>query len=482
MQGRTQFQPALFQTISLDDFVPQNHLLRKVDNVLDLEFIYDLTSSLYCSNNGRTSIDPALFFRMQIIGYLYGIKSDRKLCEEINLNLACRWFCRLNLEDPVPDHSSLTRIQQRFGEDTFQQVFDHFVDSWLEEGIVTGKKLFTDASLIDANASIDSMIERPERDPDAKALKNYQQRYHDFREGKKQRRISNQTHVSHSDSDATLVSRTGTYRKMAYKVHYIVDGDSRIITDCHGTTGSRHECTVMPDRIVYQIERFGLPTQEVIADKGYGRGPTYEQFRRQRIRTYIPLHDDNMGAGRISRGAFDYDSRNDRYRCPEGHWMHPYDKPEKGIMKRYRIIGGHCKACSLRSTCLPKSQMNRVRFVYRSIHQSDIDRVRRRQGTRLFRAKLAERAWKVEGLFGEAKDNHCLRRTRYRGLANAQIQFYLTALTQNLKRVAALTAFFRKLAGVLRQIANESISDRAWAVIVSIQPENRMITYQLYAD
>jgi len=126
--------------------------------------------------------------------------------------------------------------------------------------------------------------------------------------------------------------------------------------------------------------------------------------------------------------------------------MYPYDKPEKKIMKRYRILGGHCKTCSLRSTCLPESQKNRARFVYRSLHQGHIDSVRRRQSTRFFKAKLTERAWKVEGLFGEAKDNHCLRRTKYRGMANAQIQFYLTALTQNLKRVAAMKPFLRKLA------------------------------------
>jgi IS5 family transposase len=354
------------------------------------------------------------------------------------LNLAYRWFCRLNLGDCIPDHSSLTRIRQRFGEQTFQRVFEHFIEKWNEAGIVTGKKLIADASLIDANASIGSMMERPDGDPGAKALKNYQQRYHDFREGKKQRRISNQTHVSHSDPEATLVSRKGTYRKMAYKVHYTVDGDSRTITDCHGTTGSMHECTIMPDRIIYQIDRFGFQTKEVIADKGYGRGPTYKQFHSLKIRTYIPLHDDNIGAGRLSRGKFKYDNRNDRYRCPDGHWMYPYDKPEKGIMKRYRIVGGHCKYCLLRASCLPDAQKNRARFVYRSLHQSHIDRIRRRQSTRHFKSKLTERAWKVEGLFGEAKDNHCLRRTKYRGLANAQIQFYLTVLSQNLKRVAAM--------------------------------------------
>ena len=455
MQGRPQFQPELFHTINLDDFVPDNHLLRKIDKVLDLEFIYDLTTSLYCPDNGRTSIDPALFFRMQIIGYLYGIKSDRKLCEEVQLNMAYRWFCRLNLEDKVPDHSSLTRIRQRFGESTFQQVFEHFIERWRDAGIIKGKQLITDASLIEADASIDSMVERDDADPDARALKNYQQRYHDFREGKKQRRLSNQTHVSHSDPDATLVSRKGSYRKMAYKVHYTIDGDSRIITDCHGTTGSTHECTVMPDRIMYQLDRFGLRTQEVIADKGYGRGPTYGKFRARGIRTYIPLHGDNIGVGRISRGDFEYDSHRDRYKCPEGHWMHPYDKPEKSSMKRYRMLGGYCKRCSLRESCLPKGYKNRARFVYRNLYQRDIDRVRKRQITKTFKSKLCERAWKVEGLFGEAKGNHCLRRTKYRGLSNAQIQFYLTALVQNLKRVsAALLNWFFLLWTELRLAIN----------------------------
>ncbi|MDP5210795.1 transposase [Microbulbifer sp. 2205BS26-8] len=122
---------------------------------------------MYCPDNGRASIDPALFFRMQIIGYLYGIKSDRKLCEDINLNLAYRWFCKLNLGDQMPDHASLTRIRQRFREQTFQRVFEHCIDQWVEAGFVTGKKLILDASLVDANDSIESMVERPDGDPDA---------------------------------------------------------------------------------------------------------------------------------------------------------------------------------------------------------------------------------------------------------------------------------------------------------------------------
>lgn len=445
MQSRPQFQPELFDTINLDDLVPAAHLLRKIDGVLDLEFVYELTAPLYSSTNGSPSIDPVLFFRMQLIGYLYGITSERRLCEEIHLNMAYRWFCRLNLQDSVPDHSSLTRIRQRYGEDIFITVFERFIKKWQKAGLIKGKKWIADASLVDADASIDSMREREDSDPQAKALKQYERRYHDFREGKKKRKLSNQTHVSHSDPDATLVSRQGSYRKLAYKVHYSIDGDSRLITDCFATTGSRHECTVMPARVNYQLKRFKLPVKEFIADKGYGRGPTYSEFKKLGIRTYIPLHDENIGAGRISRGEFKYDSRADRYKCPQGHWMYPYDKPERNSMKRYRIVGAHCKRCPLRESCLPKSHTNRARFVYRNLCQSDIDQVRKRLETKTFKAKLWGRAWKIEGLFGDAKQHHCLRRAKYRGLANVQIQFYLTALAQNLKRVAVLTVGRRLL-------------------------------------
>ena len=118
MQGHQEYQEKLFSSINLVSMFPKSHLLMKIDKFLDFSFIHELTQEKYCKNNGRPSIDPEVFFRMQIIGYLYGIKSDRQLCEQIHLNIAFRWFCKFNLEDQVPDHSSLTRIRDRLGEET----------------------------------------------------------------------------------------------------------------------------------------------------------------------------------------------------------------------------------------------------------------------------------------------------------------------------------------------------------------------------
>ena len=198
--------------------IPQDHLLRRIDSKIDFDFIYEITERLYCPDNGRPSIDPVLFFRMQLISYLYGMKSDRELCREVHLNLAYRWFCRLRLTDSVPDHSSMTRIWGRFGETGFAEIFGCLLKGWKVSGDIRGKRVIADASLVEANASIDSLQEREEGDPQARELKICDQRYHDIREGKRDRRVANQAHVSKTDPDAMLVSRKNGPRKLKYKV------------------------------------------------------------------------------------------------------------------------------------------------------------------------------------------------------------------------------------------------------------------------
>ena len=438
MQGHHVYQEQTVIPINLRQMVPDDHVLVKIDKAVDLSFIYGLTKSYYCPNNGRPSIDPVLFFRMQIIGYLYGIASDRQLCEDIHLNIAYRWFCRLQLNEAVPDHSSLTRIRNRIGVAGYQAIFESLIEQWQAAGIIKGQGMLSDASLIEANAAMSSLVERAESDPQAKLLTTYNQRYYDFKTGRKTRKVANQTHVSHTDPDTSLVSRKSHYHKLCYKTHYSMDGASRMITDCYVTTGAKHECTVFPERVSYQLERFHFPATEWIADKGYGRGPTYHFLHAQHIRAYIPLHDDNLGEGKLSRGEFVYDRPRDRYQCPAGHYLYPYDKVDGHSTKRYRLVGGHCQRCSLRETCLPDNYKQRARFIYRGLYQDEIDKIKKRQKTKHFKKKLKERLWKIEGLFAEAKQYHGLGRAKYRGLANMQIQCYLTALVQNIKRLLSL--------------------------------------------
>jgi len=150
-----------------------------------------------------------------------------------------------------------------------------------------------------------------------------------------------------------------------------------------------------------------LPIQEVVADKGYGRGPTYGFLREHRIRTYIPLHHDNLGQGRLTRTEFKYDRKRDRYVCPNKKYLYPYDTLDKGLIKRYRIVGGHCRRCPLRTQCLPENHQNRARFVYRNPYQDEIDKVRKRQKTAYFKNRLKQRQWKLEGLFSCVNHRLC---------------------------------------------------------------------------
>ena len=156
MQGYKPYQEKLVSVINLRKMIPENHLLIQIDKQIDFSFIYALTKNLYCNDNGRPSIGLVLFFRMKIVSYLFGIQSDRQLCKEVHLNIAYRWFCRLNLEDKLPDHSSLTKIRDRFGIEMFQKIFEMLILQWKKAGIIVGKRMISDASLIEADVSMDS--------------------------------------------------------------------------------------------------------------------------------------------------------------------------------------------------------------------------------------------------------------------------------------------------------------------------------------
>jgi transposase len=418
VQGRKSIEMPLFVSGNLSDFVPEGHLLRKVDKILDLSFVRELTKKDYCHDNGRPSLDPVVYFKLQIIAYLYGVKSDRRLCEEIQYNMAYRWYLGYPLDEETPNHSTLTRTRDRLGEKTFQKVFEKIVIHCQKIGLVKGTQIISDASLIKADASKNSIVLRESKKKDK-------------RENKK----SNATHVSQSDPESTMVGRPGYGNKLYYKVHSSIDGSSRVITDCHITTGAVHECNILAERIDSQIEKFNFPVKEVIADSGYGDGSLYNNFSAKKIRTYIPLRSKKLGKGRTSASSdFEYDKKNNRYKCAGGHHLYPY-KPSLSFV-RYRITSDACKSCHIRDKCFENQTVtDRPRYINRSNYQQTFDRVRKRMKSKLFKTRMIERAWKIEGIFGEAKTNHGMRRARYRGLSKMQIQLYMISTVQNIKRI-----------------------------------------------
>lgn len=449
MQGRQEYQPQLFSTIDMEARIPQRHLLRRVDKILDLSFVRDLTAHLYCQDNGRPSIDPELFFRICLITYFYNIDSDRLVCEELEYNLSYRWFCRLSLEDVTPDHSSLTKIRDRLGEETFKEIFERIVRLCIEKGMVKGDKVMMDGSLVRADAALKSLVPRNEdgTPSDSKPPK--------YIKGQK---YSNDTHVSYTDSDSSLAGKPNELKQLMHKVHNTMDRESRVIIDSHVTSGADVEGKVMMGRLDHVENTFSFDVAELTADRGYGYGENLHALHERGIHPFVPRFHSDAGE-RVERDSkgFTFDKKRDCFICPKGHSMFPIIGSTSQY-KRYRIKGGHCSKCPLKDQCLilPAQKTRNAKHIEVHIYQEAIDWAAKMEATEEFKKIRGERQWKVEGLFGEAKVHHGLSRARYRGRAKMQIQAFMVATVQNLKRLVEATddilGNFGWWTGVVRKI------------------------------
>lgn len=285
MLGRHKFDPDHEVTVNLSQLVPQDHFLRKVNRHLDLSFVHELTKEYYCGNNGRPSVDPEIISRMLIVGYLYGIQEDRRLCKEIQFNLAYRWFCRLNLDEGVPNHSTLSKLRDKYGEELFKLFFEEILAQCRKAGLVSGERVITDATLIAANASVDSMIANDPKLAEAEVLGTCSP----GRKAPASRKLTNKTHTSQTDPDATLAFKQGTPRGLKYKMHTIIDADSRVVLEPKITTGAVHDASDFVPQIQRVSVHLDTPTKEAIADRAYGSGDNIKTLKENGVEPYIPL-------------------------------------------------------------------------------------------------------------------------------------------------------------------------------------------------
>jgi IS5 family transposase len=253
------------------------------------------------------------------------------------------------------------------------------------------------------------------------------------------RKLSNQTHRSRTDPDATLAQKKGSPRQLKYKVHQSIDAGSRVILDTHVTTGARHDNQPYLDQLRRIRDRYKLTICEAIADRGYGSAAIIRTLQQQGIKAHLPLWSGRVGKSKHWDAGLIYEREEDRVRCPEGNYLTPNPSLYENY-KRYVSSPKDCQACSKSSTCTAKRKKSTLhqRFVLRSLDQDLFEEVQARMRDPTFRQKMSERMWKCEGLFAEAKQNHGLARARYRGRRKVQIQAYLSATAQNLKRLVFL--------------------------------------------
>ncbi|MCX7345476.1 MAG: IS1182 family transposase [Alphaproteobacteria bacterium] len=439
MQGIHVFDRHAKTVIDLESFVEQDHLLRKIDRVLDTGFVRELTAACYADGLGRSSIDPEVYFRMELVAYLYGISSERQLCKDVYYNLAYRWFCHLSLDDEVPDHSSLTKIRDRLGEDIFATVFRQIVALCRKKGMVHEEcAVMTDATLIAADAATVSMV----LNEPAQAQQEQQPSSDGPTERLAQTKVSNDTHHSRTDPDATLARKDRTPLQLKYKVHQTIDAESRIILDTHVTTGAVHDSQPYLEQLQRIHQRHGIHIREATADRGYGSAAIIRDLQQQGIETYIPLWSGRSGSSKYLKGELVYEKEHDRFRCSQGKYLTPNPAISENH-KRYVSSSDDCRDCPQTSTCPARTRgQSPQHFVLRNLDQDLFEEVQAKMRDPTFRRKRTERMWKSEGLFAEAKQNHCLSRAKYRGRRKVQIQAYFSAIVQNLKRLVALIYYW----------------------------------------
>jgi transposase len=455
MMGRRENgQAQFFYAFDLDKVVPRDHLVRQIDGLLDLSWVHKELAPYY-SHTGRPSIDPVLMIRMLVVGYVFAIRSERRLCAEVQVNLAYRWFCQLGIEDTIPDHSVFCRArQQRFREsDALRRVFERVVASCIAAGLVGGEAFSIDASLIKADVDKkkrvpgDQPIAWPKAEEASHAVREYLVALDIARNaedsdggdgggsGGGSSRRKPPKEVSLTDPQATWVARPGVNPFFAYDANYLIDNKAGIIVDAEGTRANRAAEIVITETMVDRVaRRFNLRPLRLAGDSVYGAVRLLKWLVDRKITPHVPVWDKSARHdGTFSRGDFVFDQERNVYICPGGAELTSTGNIDQGHIVYYRANKKDCSACLLK----PKCTTAPMRKVTRDLNEDVRDSVRALANTEAFQNSSRERK-KVEMRFAHMKRILKLDRLRLRGLSGARDEVLLTATAQNLRRLVKL--------------------------------------------
>jgi transposase len=453
MMGRRKVgQDQFFYSFDLDKMLPPDHLVRQIDDALDLSWVHKELAPYY-SRTGRPSIDPVLMIRMLLVGYVFAIRSERQLCSEVQVNLAYRWFCRLGIEDDIPDHSVFSRARhERFRDsDALRRVFEGVVAKCIAAGLVGGEALSVDASLIKADAGKkkrmpgDQPIAWPQAEEASRAVREYlttldaaaTDEHKDgdgeggSSDGGNRRRPLKE--VSLTDPQAAWVARKGVDPSFYYDANYLIDNKAGIIVDAEGTRANRvTEIAVTKAMIERAKRRFDLQPQRLAGDTAYGAARLLKWLVDRGITPHIPVWDKSARPdGTFSRADFIFDRERNIYICPGGAKLTSTGNIDQRRILYYRANKNDCSTCLLK----PKCTTAVVRKVTRDVDEDVREHVRALSSTEAFQQSRRERK-KIEMRFAHMKRIFKLDRLRLRGLSGANDEVLLTATAQNLRRLA----------------------------------------------
>jgi len=340
------WQEDLFVAGSLSSLIPDDHILKQVDKVLDLSWLRKEVADLYCSNNGRPSIDPEAAVRLMLAGFFQGVVQDRKLMREAQVNLAIRWFAGYRLDDKLPDHSSLTKIRQRWGTERFKKIFLKTVQSCINAGLVNGETIHVDATLIRADVSWESVTTKH---AETVIKENESEDDKPRGRGRPKKQPKPKKH-STTDPDASMAtSCKKIIAEPCYKQHGAVDDVCGVIVDVEITTGDVNEGNQLPDQVKRIEENTGRKIETLSCDSGYGHGKNYEHLEQLNIEAIIPPKKPGKRGKGIPLSKFKYDAKNKIVMCPGNKILTPGAENKLGVP--YRARTKDCRKCRLRDKC-----------------------------------------------------------------------------------------------------------------------------------
>jgi transposase len=440
MMGRqTVDQSQLFYLFNLEEQIPADHLLRRLNPIVT-RVLVDLREKLapFYSDIGRPSIDPELMIRMLVVGYCYGIRFERKLCEEVKLHLGYRWFCRLELDDKVPDHStfSVNRHGRFRDSDILRQVFEAVVRACMDVGLVKGEGFAVDASVIEADASryhgkAPNEIDWSAPERQTRAVAEFLTALDD--EGANADRKPAKV-ISPVDPCSAWTAKANKRVQFGYGLNYLIDIKYAVIVDVEATPARTYDEVAATKTMIKRTEeRLGLKPERLAADTAYGTGKFLDWVIGTGITPHIPVWDmSKREEGILSRADFTFDRQRDVYICPQGKFLRTTGTVLDGRTILYRASTRDCGPCPLKPKCTPNMTFRKIP---RDVHEDARDATRALMGTPEFAKSRNERK-KVEMRFAHLKTHHGFERMRLRGLSGARDEFHLAAIVQNLKTLA----------------------------------------------
>ena len=436
--------------VIMEQLVPEDHFLRKVDRIVDFRFIYDLCAPLYCADNGRPAIDPEILFRMLLVGYLYGIKSEARLEEEINYNIAYKWFCGLDLTEKAPDATTISQNRRRRFRDNniAEQVFNEILRQCIAKGLVGGAILYTDSTHIKAKANkhkkklvtveqtpkayMAELDEQVDRDREVLGKKPFD-RGDDHKDGDSGGGTTTRMQ-STTDPDSGQQSRDGKPDGFHYSEHRTVDSSHNVIVNVHVEPANINDVTPIPEILDEIEQRLGKLPKYMGLDAGYHTAPTAHELEKRGIQGVIGYRRHTHSGEHYGKYRFRYDPFFDAYICPEHKHLYWKTTTREGY-RQYFCDSKTCAACPRREECFGKSMTRRM--VDRHVWQDALDDATAFTKTDIGRRIYGWRKETIERSFAEAKVNHGLRYARMLGIQNIREQCFLTATVQNIKRLVA---------------------------------------------